>query len=57
MVLGNFIYTNMPMVADLENNLESFAGNDLIAAIAGVEEAPPGPGRRNSGPVSQPTRH
>ena len=39
MVLGNFIYTNMPMVADLENNLESFAGNDLIAAIAGVEEA------------------
>ena len=39
LVLGNFIYTNMPMVADLENNLESFAVNDLIAAIAGVEEA------------------
>ena len=39
MVLGNFTYTNMPMVADLESNLESFAGNDLIAAIAGVEEA------------------
>ena len=39
LVLGNFIYTNMPMVADLENNLESFAGNDLIATIAGVEEA------------------
>ena len=38
-VLGNFIYTNMPMVADLENNLEFFADNDLIAAIAGVEEA------------------
>ena len=39
MMVGNFIYTNMPMVADLENNLESFAVNDLIAAIAGCEEA------------------
>ena len=38
-VLGNFIYTNMPMVADLDNNLESFAKNDLVASIAGVEEA------------------
>ena len=38
-VIGNFRYANMPMVADLENNLESFAANDLIAAMAGVEEA------------------
>ena len=38
-VLGNFIYTNMPMVADLDNNLEFFAKNDLVASIAGVEEA------------------
>lgn len=38
-VIGNFRYTNMPMVADLDNNLEPFADNDLIAAMAGVEEA------------------
>ena len=39
MVLGNFSYTNMPMVEDLKNNLESFARNDFVAAIAGDEEA------------------
>ena len=39
MVLGNFNYANMAMVEDLENSLETFAGHDLIAAIAGVEEA------------------
>ena len=39
LVVGNFAYTNMPMVADLEGDLEAFAGNDLVAAIAGVEEA------------------
>lgn len=39
MVLGNFNYANMAMVEDLENSLETFAGNELIAAIAGVEEA------------------
>ena len=38
-VVGNFTYTNMPMVADLENYLEDFARNDLVAAIAGVDEA------------------
>ena len=38
-VMGNFSYTNMPMVADLENNLEAFAANDFVAAIAGVAEA------------------
>lgn len=38
-VMGNFIYTNMPMVADLENNLAAFAGSDFVAAIAGVDEA------------------
>lgn len=36
-VLGNFKYTNMPMVADLEGNLDSLGNNDLVAAIAGVE--------------------
>lgn len=38
-VIGNFRYANMPMVADLDDNLEAFADNDLIAAMAGVEEA------------------
>lgn len=38
-VISNFRYTNMPMVADLENNLDAFAGNDFVAAITGVEEA------------------
>ena len=39
LVVGNFRYNNLPLVADLEQNLESFAGNDLVAAIAGVPEA------------------
>ena len=38
-VISNFRYTTMPMVADLDNNLEAFADNDFVAAIAGVEEA------------------
>ena len=39
LVVGNFVYSTMPMVEDLEKNLEAFAENDLVAAIAGVEEA------------------
>ena len=39
LVVGNFRYNNLPLVADLEHNLESFASNDLVAAIAGVPEA------------------
>ncbi len=39
LVVGNFQYNNLPLVADLEQNLEFFAGNDLVAAIAGVPEA------------------
>lgn len=39
LVVGNFRYNNLPLVADLEQNLESFADNDLVAAIAGVPEA------------------
>ena len=38
-VMGNFSYTNMPMVADLEDNLSSFGKSDLVAAIAGVDQA------------------
>ena len=39
LVVGNFMYRKMPMVADIEENLEALAGNDLIAAIAGDREA------------------
>ena len=39
LVVGNFRYNNLPLVADLEQNLEAFASNDLVAAIAGVTEA------------------
>lgn len=39
LVVGNFRYNNLPLVSDLEQNLESFANNDLVAAIAGVPEA------------------
>ena len=39
MVLGNFSYTKMPMVEDLNNNVEFLARNDFVAAIAGVKEA------------------
>ena len=38
-VLGNFKYANMPMVVDLDENLDSLGNNDLVAAIAGVDEA------------------
>ena len=39
LVVGNFRYNNLPLVADLEQNLVAFAANDLVAAIAGVQEA------------------
>lgn len=38
-VVGVFNYATMPMVTDLETNAELFAENDLVAAIAGVDEA------------------
>ena len=36
---GTSYIPTCPWVADLDNNLESFAKNDLVASIAGVEEA------------------
>ena len=39
MLIGNFMYKKMPMVNDLRNNLEVLAQNDLVAAIAGDEDA------------------
>lgn len=38
-VLGNFMYRKMPMVRDIQNNIEALSQHDLIAAIAGDEEA------------------
>lgn len=38
-VVGNFSYSTMPLVQDLDQSAEVFAKNDLVAAIAGVEPA------------------
>jgi very-short-patch-repair endonuclease len=38
-VAGTFTYTKLPMVEDLRGSLEQLAGHDLIAAIAGDEDA------------------
>jgi very-short-patch-repair endonuclease len=38
-VLANFAYTKLPMVRDLEGAFEDLVAHDLIAAIAGDEEA------------------
>ena len=39
LVVGNFRYANMPMVRDLETNLDAFAASDLVAAVAGDSKA------------------
>jgi Protein of unknown function (DUF4011) len=38
-VLANFAYVKLPMVRDLENSSDELAAHDIIAAIAGDEEA------------------
>lgn len=38
-VVGNFAYTKMPMVRDIEESVDFLAENDLIAAIAGDSAA------------------
>lgn len=38
-VAGNFAYTKLPMVRDIEESVEFLAESDLIAAIAGDPEA------------------
>ncbi|MYF31041.1 MAG: AAA family ATPase [Gammaproteobacteria bacterium] len=38
-IVGNFSYSTMPLVQDLDQSAEVFAKNDLVAAIAGVEPA------------------
>ena len=56
---GNFSYSTMPLVQDLDQGAEAFARNDLVAAIAGVERAraalssrlsDPSPGQPNVDP-------
>jgi very-short-patch-repair endonuclease len=39
LVLANFAYAKLPMVRDLENAFDELVAHDLIAAIAGDEEA------------------
>lgn len=38
-VLANFSYATMPMVVDLERSVEALASNDIVASLAGDEEA------------------
>lgn len=38
-VLANFAYATMPMVMDLERSVEQLAANDIIASLAGDEDA------------------
>jgi very-short-patch-repair endonuclease len=38
-IVGNFAYAKLPMVQDLEGSVEELIAHDLIAAIAGDEEA------------------
>ncbi len=38
-VIGNFTYTKLPMVRDLQDNIQMLEDHDLIAAIAGDSEA------------------
>ena len=38
-VLANFAYATMPMVTDLERSVEQLATNDIVASLAGDEEA------------------
>lgn len=39
LALGNFAYAKLPMVRDLEGSIEQLAEHDLIAAVAGDEQA------------------
>ncbi len=47
-VAGNFAYTKLPMVKDLESSIDALAANELIAAIAGDVEAAQAIRDRNS---------
>ena len=38
-VLGNFAFAKLPMIHDLETMVETLAGHDVIAAVAGSPEA------------------
>lgn len=50
-VIGNFSYAKLPIVNDLEQSLDELIANDLIAAIAGDEDARRTIGDASSSPV------
>ncbi|MEX2500888.1 MAG: AAA domain-containing protein, partial [Trueperaceae bacterium] len=39
LVVGTFAYTKLPMVKDLQDNVDALAAHDLISALAGDEDA------------------
>ncbi len=39
LLVGTFLYTKLPMVQDIVNNVELLEASDLVAAIAGDEDA------------------
>lgn len=39
LVVGTFAYTKLPMVKDLQENVDQLVAHDLISAVAGDEEA------------------
>ena len=57
LVVGNFRYNNLPLVTDLDQNLESFSSNDLVAAVAGVPEAKELLASEVDGPFARPAGH
>ena len=50
-VLGTFKYANMPMVADLGENLDSLGNNDLVAAHRRSGGGPSRPRRSHQRPL------
>ena len=55
LVLANFAYAKLPMVNDLERSFDELVAHDLIAAIAGDEEARQSVRAAQPGPEAIPT--
>jgi very-short-patch-repair endonuclease len=55
LVLTNFAYAKLPMVRDIEGSFEQLVGHELIAAIAGDEEARQTIRDRGPGPDAVPS--
>ena len=52
LIAGNFMYKKMPMVTDIQENLDALANNDLIAALAGDTQATEAVRSHSKQPVS-----